>query len=74
MRKFSWNLSSDVWDVKELLSKLNNGILCMQDKIEIEVEPDYTFSVVYITDEDNDSTDEEIIELMDDYGFDCEVE
>lgn len=74
MRKFSWSLSSDIWDVKELLSKLNNGILCMQDKIEIEVEPDYTFSVVYITDEDNDSTDEEIMELMDDYGFDCEVE
>lgn len=73
-RKFRWDMSSDAWDVKELINKLNSGILCMDDKIEITVEPDYTFSVVYITDEDNESTDDEIMGLMDDYGFDCEIE
>ena len=73
-RKFKWELSSDLWDVQELLERLNRNILCLDDKIEIKVEADYSFSVVYTTDEDNETTDEEIMELMDEYGFDCEME
>lgn len=73
-RKFRWELSSDLWDVQELLERLNRNILCLDDKIEIKVEADYSFSVVYTTDEDNETTDEEIMGLMDEYGFDCEME
>ena len=73
-RKFKWELTSDLWDVQELLEKLNKDILCLDDKIEIKVEADYSFSVIYTTDEDNETTDEEIMELMDEYDFDCEME
>ena len=73
-RKFRWELSSDLWDVQELLERLNRNILCLDDKIEIKVEADYSFSVVYTTDEGNETTDEEIMGLMDEYGFDCEME
>lgn len=74
-RKFRWGLSSCAGDVTLLIEELDHrGILCLDDKLEIKVEPDYSFSVVYTTDEDNESTDEDIMEVGDKYGFDCEME
>lgn len=74
-RKFRWELSSSANDVCLLIKELDSkGILCLDDKLEIKVEADYSFSVVYTTDEDNESTDEDIMEAGDEYGFDCEME
>ena len=72
VRQFRWQLSSSLSDVELVLEELNRGILCLDDKIEVKVEADYSFSVEYTTDEDNETTDDEIMSLMDEYGFDCE--
>ena len=60
IRKFKWNTGA-VIDVKDIIYTLENGIMCVGDKITIEVEPNYSFTVTYITDEDNEDTNKCIL-------------
>jgi hypothetical protein len=59
-RIFTWNVAEG-YEAGEIISNLGNGILCLNDEINIKVENDYSLSVTYITDDDNESTDEEVI-------------
>lgn len=60
-RTFKW-IVNEGYEAGEIISNLGNGILCLGDEISIKVENDYSLSVVYITDDDNESTNEEIID------------
>jgi len=60
-RIFKWTVNEG-YEAGEIISNLGNGILCLNDEISIKVENDYSLSVVYITDDDNESTDDEIID------------
>lgn len=60
-RIFKWTVNEG-YEAGEIISNLGNGILCLGDEISIKVENDYSLSVVYITDDGNESTDDEIID------------
>ena len=61
-RTFKW-IVNEGYEAGEIISNLGNGILCLGDEISIKVENDYSLSVVYITYDDNESTNEEIIDI-----------
>lgn len=60
-RIFTWTVNEG-YEAGEIISNLGNGILCLGDEINIKVENDYSLSVTYITDDDNESTDDEIVD------------
>lgn len=74
IRKFKWNTVA-VINVKDIFYTLENGIMCVGDKITIEVEPDYSFTVTYITDEDNEDSNNYILRAIEnEVGIEGEVE
>ena len=74
VRKFKWNTGA-VINVRDIIYTLENGIMCVGDKITIEVEPDYSFTVTYITDEDNDDTNNYILGAIEnETGLEGDVE
>lgn len=70
MRKITWNLPDDIFFVKTLLSELDlNGVLCIEDKIQIEIKLNGNYRVTYETHDNNELTNKEIANLMSHLGF-----
>lgn len=70
MRKITWNLPDDIFFVKTLLSELDlNGVLCIEDKIQIEIKLNGNYRVTYETHDNNELTNKEIANLISHLGF-----
>lgn len=74
VRKFTWN-TDRIIEVKDIILALDNGVLCTDDEINLKVEGDYSTTITYKTDEDNDTSNAYILNMVSELtGLEGDVE